>query len=572
MVTTALPVPRRHDRQGAKTDCPTCQALSKELQEKADAQPHLWDYLHTLPKEKAGAPIYVEALTRSHRDLPDPNLIYSASENTLVHIRSDLADSRNFYVAIEPGMSYDLTEVVNEVELHLVDIVHQLEGEGETPEARRALLLQSLEKVCSLGPLDDSGEGKPPWARRGDKIVLGRAMLEVLKYRILRDKEGMGPLQVFIQDPNIEDISCSGLGAVFVEHKVFGSLKSTVTFQSHEELDSFVIRLSEKIGKPVTFRDPVVDAVLPDGSRINIVFGGDISKRGSNFTIRKFATTPMSIIDLIAGGSISSLGAAYLSLLIGEGMSVFVSGETASGKTTLMNALTVFVPPNAKIVSIEDTPELQLPHPNWTREVIRGSTKVSSGSAVTMFDLLKAALRQRPNEIMIGEIRGEEGAIAFQAMQTGHPVMATFHASTVEKLIQRLTGNPINVPKAYMDNLNVVVIQSAVRLPNGKPGRRVMSINEIVGYDSASDAFSFIETFRWDPVRDILEFTGNFNSYLLEERIAPKRGISVAKKRDVYKELELRAQILTRLQEQKVSDFYALFTLLAQASRKGLFR
>ena len=339
-----------------------------------------------------------------------------------------------------------------------------------------------------------------------------------------------------------------------------------------EELDLFVLRLSEKIGKPVTFRDPIVDATLPDGSRINIVFGGDLSRRGSNFTIRKFSSTPISILELINFGSLNYEIATYLSLVIGHGMNMFVSGETASGKTTLLNALTTFISPIAKIVSIEDTPELQAPHPNWIREVVRGSTKNASGSAVTMFDLLKAALRQRPNEIIIGEIRGEEGAVAFQAMQTGHSAMATFHASSVEKLIQRLTGNPINIPKTYIDNLNIVCIQSAVRLPNGKEGRRVISINEIVGYDSSSDSFSFIEIFRWNPVTDVFEFSGYMNSYLLEEKIALARGIPPTEKRKIYDELTRRVKILKKLNQRKVTGFYELFQILSQAYQEGVFR
>lgn len=189
-----------------------------------------------------------------------------------------------------------------------------------------------------------------------------------------------------------------------------------------------------------------------------------------------------------------------------------------------------------------------------------------------MFELLKAALRQRPNEIIIGEIRGEEGAIAFQAMQTGHAAMATFHAATVEKLIQRMTGNPINVPKTYIDNLNVVVIQSAVRLANGKPARRVISINEIVGYDSSTDSFSFIEVFRWNPAEDVFEFTGKMNSFLLEQKIALKRGLPPNKKRKIYEEMGRRIRVLERLSDQKVRGFNELYNVLAQAYRKGLFR
>ena len=253
-------------------------------------------------------------------------------------------------------------------------------------------------------------------------------------------------------------------------------------------------------------------------------------------------------------------------------MNVFVSGETASGKTTLLNAITTFINPNAKIVTIEDTPEVQVPHPNWTREVLRGSSNDASGSSVTMMDLLKAALRQRPDEIIIGEIRGEEGAVAFQAMQTGHACMATFHASSVEKLIQRITGHPINVPRTYVDTLNVVVIASQMALPTGKPVRRLISINEIVSYDPATDSFSFVEIFRWNPYTDTHEFVGNNNSYLLEQIIAPKRGISPNNRRRIYGELEQRAEILKKLHQTDHTGFFDFYAVLSKAYREGLFR
>ena len=156
-------------------------------------------------------------------------------------------------------------------------------------------------------------------------------------------------------------------------------------------------------------------------------------------------------------------------------------------------------------------------------------------------------------------------------MQTGHACMATFHASSVEKLIQRLTGSPISVPKAYVDNLNVVVIQTAVTLPNGETGRRTVSINEIVSYDSAADAFSFVEVFQWGPAKDKFEFTGNMNSYLLEYKIAPKRSIPSNKKRQVYSVLARRARVLEKLAESGVEDFYESYRVLAKAQRQGIF-
>ena len=278
----------------------------------------------------------------------------------------------------------------------------------------------------------------------------------------------------------------------------------------------------------------------------------------------------MSILDLIEVGTLSYEIAAYLSLMVGTGMNVFVSGETASGKTTLLNAITTLIPPNHKIVSIEDTAELQVPHLNWTREVIRGH--VDGSSSVAMFDLLKAAMRQRPNEIIIGEIRGEEGAIAFQAMQTGHACMATFHAASVEKLIQRLTGSPINVPKTYIDNLNLVIIMSAVRLADGTSVRRVMSVNEIISYDSETNSYNYIEVFRWNPATDKFEFPGYMNAAILENIVASRRGLAPKDSRQIYDEIESRAIILRKLQERGITDFYELHNVLSRAYRQGLFR
>lgn len=403
------------------------------------------------------------------------------------------------------------------------------------------------------------------------KWKLAKIDIEGIKYQLVKEKVGVGVLQPLINDHWIEDISCSGVGRMYIEHKVFSSMLCSFGYKDDAELDEHVLRLSERMKKPVTFRQPVVDASLPDGSRINIVFGRDVSLTGSNYTIRKFAEDPISILNLIRWKSITSEAAAYLSLCLEDGMNMFVSGETASGKTTLMNALTVFIKPNAKIVSIEDTAEVQVPHPNWLREVVRKAKPGEGDSGVGMFDLLKAALRQRPEEIIIGEIRGEEGLIAFQAMQTGHPVMATFHAASVQKLIQRVVGDPILVPKNYVDNLNLCVIQEGVRLPSGAHGRRCTSISEIVNYDSLSDSFSFVEVFKWDPVTDVLEFTGMNNSYLLEQRIAPSRGYPPARRRQIYSLVKRRARILDKLCASEIQDYYETFEVISKATADGVF-
>ncbi|MBI4311452.1 MAG: type II/IV secretion system ATPase subunit [Chloroflexi bacterium] len=568
-----------HGHEGDLKNCPVFRMMPADLREKAEAFPPLMDYLHVMPVEELGIPKYVPELSRKMGDLKNPNIIYPVRDHLFVHIYPDAKDSRNVYASIEPGMFDNVDEVIQDIELRFLGFVHELEA-YKSVEERRAILLSSLDRVVEM-PWQGKAHAslckvvlklRSRLAGNNKKLVLTKKQYDAVRYRLERDKIGMGVLEPLLQDSNIEDISCSGLGFIFIEHKVFRSVKSNISFHSMEELDHFVVRMSEKIGRPVTFREPVVDSTLPDGSRINIVFGGDVSKRGSNFTIRKFADDPMSIVQLVEFGSLSWQMAAYLFIMLQHGMNMFVAGETASGKTTLMNALTTFIKPNAKIVSIEDTPELQVPHPNWIREVVRGTSKQSQASSVTMFDLLKAALRQRPNEIIIGEIRGEEGAIAFQAMQTGHSAMATFHASTVERLIQRLTGDPINVPKNYIDNLNLVVIQSAVQLPDGKQGRRTTSISEIIGYDPVTQGFAYVEIFRWNPATDTFEYPGYMNSPLLEERISLMRGIAPAQKRSIYEEVERRATILERLSQKGVRSFRDVYSIIAQAYRRGLIR
>jgi archaeal flagellar protein FlaI len=543
---------------------------SPALQDAMEQAPHLWRYIDGLPSE-LGAPEYYSEANKNLGNVGERHLIYKVNDELFVHIRTDPDDARDYYISIEPTWGMDLSDSLATLEPALLDYVDELDA-AHSKEQKIAVLVSAVDEV--FGGISPRSAKKGFFAFGGGKartlagLLVTEDVRDAIKYLLIRDKIGLGLLEPLIRDPNIEDISCSGIGPIFLEHKIFKALKSNISFDEYPVLDDFVVRLSEKIKRPVTYRRPVSDATLPDGSRINIVYGSDVSMRGSNFTIRKFTPVPLSILDIIESGGLSFEMAAYLSLMVSEGMNFFISGETASGKTTLLNALTAFFRPEHKIVTIEDTPEVQIPHPNWTREVVKFGG--DSGGGVTMFDLLKAALRQRPNEIIIGEIRGEEGAIAFQAMQTGHAVCATFHASTVEKLIQRLTGSPINVPKQYIDNLNLVCICSAVRLPSGRLGRRILSINELVGYDSESDAFSFIETYHWNAHNDTHEATGDMNSYLLENTIAERRGMAPENKRAIYDEVQRRALLFERLLKAEKTNFYELYHAFSQATRQGL--
>jgi len=578
--------------------CPTYGELPEALQEICQTKLFLLQYLHGIPLAETGMPQYSKTINRNMKSIKNRNLIYQADDEIFIHILANTEDIRDFYIPIDPCLFGNIEKLMEKVEYRLVDFVEELDGVN-TPVERLEVILKIVDKLVhvkqdkarkvgipskkELEPATvgagsakkSSGRSLMSLLSRGNEnasISIDLVQYQALRYALKRKLLGMGILDPVIRDSNIEDISCSGVGDIFVEHKVFGGLRTGICFDDEATLDKYVVQLADGIKHPVTFRNPVVDATLLDGSRINLVYGSEISKRGSNFTIRKFSGVPISILELVGWNSLSFEMAAYLSIMFQENMNCFVSGETASGKTTLMNALTTFISPESKIVSIEDTPELQVPHPNWIRGCTREAGKSAESSGVTMFDLLKAALRQRPNYIIIGEIRGAEGAIAFQAMQTGHACMSTFHASTVTKLIQRLTGNPILIPKTYVDNLNLVIIAQQVRLPNGSLARRVTSINEIVGYDSVGDSFSFMEVFRWKPQDDTFDARGASQSYLLEEKVATRRGIPYDKRQQIYSLLKQRTEVLRRIHEQKITGFWELYSTLSKAYREGYFK
>lgn len=538
--------------------------LPEGLRQACEETPFLQRYVLSLPVGEIGIPEFYAKPSRNLGLSEDRNLVYPIREGLFVHVYGDPNGARDHYIPVEPTTVVNVDEYMPEIEEKLLLWAEEI-GRTEAVEEKRALLLKLLD--VALNPSRPTN-GQSNKAR---PVALSLEVQEAIKYRVLRDKVGLGVLQPLLLDPHIEDISCSGIGHIFIEHKIFRSVQAAIVFPDYDDTDEFAVWLGEWIKRPVTVRNPLVDAVLPDGSRINIVYGREISRRGSNFTIRKFSGTPTSVLELIEFGSLDYMIASYLSLMLEEGMNLFVVGATASGKTTLLNALTTFVRPDAKIVTIEDTPEVYVPQKNWVQEVSRPGNADKKGGEVGMFELLRAALRQRPDLIVVGEIRSVEATVAFQAMQTGHAVMSTFHAGTVEKLIQRLTGDPINIPKTYIDNLNLAVIQSAVRLPDGKPARRVMSVNEIIGYDPVSESFSFLEAFRWNPVTDRFEFPGYMNSYLLEQIIAIKRGLPPHNRKEIYNEVKRRARIFEKLHTEKdVREFQPFFQVLAEARRQKL--
>jgi len=534
--------------------------------------PHLRAYIDG-EGAKHGIPSFYKTLSRDMRNWESPQLIYPVGDPIFIHIFPDAKiRTRLVYRVIEPKLPGGRAELLQKVESRIVAQIDE-RLEVETQEEKLQVLMELLDRVAYVSGSKQSaptsgGMFKLPFLKGGglSRIPLTSFEYHVMKYLLHKNRIGLGVLEPLIRDPYIEDISCDGVGPIFLEHKIFQSLACDFGFDTKESLNEFALWLSERSGRQATNRNPIVDTILSDGSRLNLVYGEDVSMKGTNFTIRKFTAAPLPVTKLISFGTMDPLLAAYVWMLLREGMNVFVCGETASGKTTTLTAMTAFIKPNSKIVSIEDTPEVQLPHENWIREVTRPSQREES--TVGMFELLKSALRQRPNYIIVGEIRGVEGNIAFQAMMTGHPVLSTFHSASVQKTIQRLTGHPILVPKTHITNLNAILIQNAIYDATGHMKRRVTSLNEIVSYNPTTDSFSFIESFHWEPGEDKFLFRAEGNSYLLEEKIGRARGYSSREMSIIYDELNARAEFIKKLTDDNVSDYREFFHRIIDADKK----
>ena len=758
--------------------------------------PHLAKYIRNFERRFGKRPIFLETLTFELKDMENPNIIYPVGDPIFIHVFVDENMQRN-YVAIEP-------KIENEKERKLYEeiltrILEKAPDKEVTEDLERAIE-DIFNEVTVI-----NGKGTGFFSRfLAKKIPITREQRDKFLYLIKRDIVRLGPLEPLIRDPYIEDIHVIGAKSIYLVHKIFGTTRVlNIDFKDDLELAKYLKTIGERVGRPPSEARPIVDATLPDGSRINIIYSTDVSLKGPSFTIRKFTAKPLSIVQLVAWNTLSSEIAAYLWLCLEYGMSGFICGETASGKTTTLNAILVFIPPDKKIYTAEDTAEVRPPHKIWQQLLTRERGKEEE--RVTLFDLLKAALRSRPNYIIVGEIRGAEAAVAFQAMQcikdcnvvlgedivnikhlfekfrekygskiingkeiveisddieipafdinkgivraklkgivkmpktrlikivlddgnilevtpnhkfvtnlgelsaefilknykklkiyvkriksferilneeinwkeetinidnendliakdlklkgfksrkrvkyikvkreeffetikrlwlsginfstdlirgneriiyldnrdyakvisaelseedytydlildgakyylggnfsiipiedTGHPVLSTFHASSVKRVIQRLTGEPINVPVRFIDNLNFVLIQQAVYL-KGKLVRRVTSISEIEGYSEELGGVVTRTVFEWDPYTDRHIFKGLYNSYILENKIAPLAGYSDS--RQIYEELYLRARIIEEMVRRKIFDYEQVTKIIWDFYRKGL--
>ncbi|PSP67705.1 secretion system protein [Halobacteriales archaeon QS_1_69_70] len=407
---------------------------------------------------------------------------------------------------------------------------------------------EDTERPDRTGDLQGVEARPEPALLAEDSETLTEYQIEKLLYLLRRDFIGFERIDGIKHDINIEDISCDGYDSpVFVYHSDYEQIISNV-YHGEEELDDFVVKLSQRSGKGISKRNPQVDATLPDGSRSQLTLGREVSDHGTNYTIRQFKDVPFTPVDLINWHTFSLEEMAFLWLCIENHKSLIFAGGTASGKTTSLNAVSLFIPSKAKIVSIEDTREVELPQRNWIASVTRPSFSEGDKGDVDEFDLLEAALRQRPEYIVMGEIRGEEGRTLFQVMSTGHTTLTTFHADSVGEVIKRFTTDPINVSKTMFTALDLVSIQTQTRVQGNKV-RRNKALTEINHYDPENDEINVQDVYQWQAETD--EFLQMGESNTLDE-IQFDRGWT---RERLDREVFIREIVLAYLVEQDLNTY-----------------
>lgn len=381
------------------------------------------------------------------------------------------------------------------------------------------------------------------------KIDISPRKRERIMYHIVRDYVGYGEIDVLMRDQYLEDISCDGPNTpVYIYHKEYNSIPTDIEFTSDEELDSFAIRIAQICGRHISIAKPLLDATMPDGSRIQMTLGREITTRGSTFTIRRFRDNPITPANLIEFHTFSTAMMAYMWLAVDSSKSLIFAGGTASGKTTAMNAVSLFIQPEMKIVSIEDTRELNLTHPNWIPGVTRQAFAGEDKGSIEMYELLRASLRQRPEYILVGEVRGAEAYVLFQAMSTGHTTFSTMHADSVQSVVHRLENPPINVPRIMIQALDLVAIQVQVKVGEERV-RRCKTLTEIVGVDPRTGELLTNDVFVWDAAKDMFQYSGR--SYIIES-VMESRGWTEEKVRD---ELKRRQDILEWARDKNITHF-----------------
>ncbi|PKL56693.1 MAG: secretion system protein E [Methanomicrobiales archaeon HGW-Methanomicrobiales-6] len=456
---------------------------------------------------------------------------------SLAIITRNVQTNQPEYLLFEPVLSDFEYELLERLFEDLRDTLI-LEDHDLTSDRRKVLARKMQELLVEYG------------------LTLTDASIFRLRYYLGRNFLGWSRIDALINDPLIEDISCDGTNVpLFLYHREHQNIKTNILFDE-EALNSFAITLAQRSGKHVSIGSPLVDATLPDGSRLQLTFGNEVTTRGTSFTIRKFREEPFTPVELMETNTFDVDQLVYFWIAIENNKSLLFIGGTASGKTTSLNAVALFIPPLSKIVSIEDTREITLYHENWVATVTRETVSEGPGTnSIGMFDLLKAAMRQRPEYILVGEVRGSEAQTLFQAMSTGHTTFSTMHAGGVDAAIHRLENEPLNVPRSMLQALDIISVQSLTHRGRDHV-RRCREIVELAGIDSLTGNIQVNTVYEYNPVPDTFTFSGRSRIFT---EIMAYRGWSRVQ---LEEELRIRQSVLLAMREQGIRDYRAVARII----------
>lgn len=442
------------------------------------------------------------------------------------------------YRIVEPHLSEREDRLLKKIEESLTEIIDV-----------------KMSKVKEKGKVIEYLQNRTESVLEDLDISVPKEVYEKIMYYILRDFFGLNEIESMMHDPYIEDIGCNGLNTpLFVVHKRFGSIETSLVYDDGSKLTDFVVKLSERCGRYISYAVPLLDGSLPDGSRVQATLAKDVTTRGPTFSIRKFRSNPYSPIDIIELGTASSKMMAYLWTLVHYNASIMICGGVSTGKTTFLNVLSMFIPPEDKIISIEDTREINLPHENWIPSVSRLGFGIPGASGkrygeVSLFDLLKESFRQNPDYVVVGEVRGKEAYVMFQGIASGHPSMGTIHAGSVDDVMKRLETPPIELSPSLIESLDLLIVLTNAK-EKGKSARRVKEIVEIQSVDSKTGTAHTKESFSWIPSDDV--FRDSITDSDILRRISFQEGIPY---QQLMNELEIRKKVLDWMKKHNIFQF-----------------
>ena len=472
-----------------------------------------------------------------------------------------------FYSSVEP-FSYIRATYNSTTSEYLLSIIEPTLTEDE--EKLLNLIKETLEKTLEYEWEKLSLMDKKTYLEKSvDSYIKSRGISiepvskDKVTYFIARDFVGYGTIDALMNDTHMEDVSCDGVGIpLFVFHNKYESIKTNIQFADENVLNSFVINLGQRCGKQLSVSNPILDGTTPEGHRVQATYAREVTTRGASFTIRRFKEKPFTPVELIKYGTASPEIVAYLWLGVEHGESAIICGGTASGKTATLNAISLFIPPGAKVVSMEDTREINLPHENWipgtTRSGVgeRGADGKAAGE-IDMYDLVRAALRQRPNYIIVGEVRGKETYTMFQAMATGHTTFSTMHADSVKGMVNRLENPPINCPRILLTALRNVIIQTHARVGMDMV-RRIKQLIEIVGFEPETNELISNTVYEWDQATDKFIYKGH--SFLFDKIMEMKN----LTHEELLQEFERRVDIVKYMVSKDIEDHREIWGLIRE--------